>query len=192
MRTKLNMLAAALLITGLTVCARPAGRRVKRFCFRQAAARQWAACKNSPEPAQPGEPVAWMTLPGLISSPVLSGADKSSLSLSPCAETIGKATVIMAHRDTHFHNLKNARPGTPVHLELRNGKQKDYRLTDHLIVDADRAEQTLLDYSGEDRLILLTCYPFGYIGPAPSRILFFADPVIQPASSCPAAHLHAN
>jgi LPXTG-site transpeptidase (sortase) family protein len=177
MRRMLNRLATGLCVFGLLATARPAARWTKRTCFQLAAAAGWEACRSLPASGRPGEPCAWLRIPDArISLPVLKGTEKEQLARAPGCRTIDRATLILAHRDTHFRGLKDVRTGNPVTLELRDGQRRRFRITECIITDAASSEQTVRNFSHQDRLILLTCYPFHYIGPAPFRIIFLADP----------------
>jgi LPXTG-site transpeptidase (sortase) family protein len=177
-RSLLNILWIGLLLAGLTTTARPVVHRAGRLYSQWTAPLRWERCKKSPVGAIDGEPVVWLTIPKAnISTLVTRGSENKWLSRTPCLEILGMATLIMAHRDTHFRGLKNTGPGDRIQLELRDGTRQTYKISDTLIIEAAQAERILQEIRNKNGLILLTCYPFTYIGPAPSRILFIADPV---------------
>lgn len=178
MRCSLKIIWVALLILGVHLTALPAFRRARRIVFHHASVIRWKTCKDQPAKNTQGEPFAWMRIQNAnIDTLVINGTEKKELSTSPGKTQLGNATVIMAHRDTHFRGLKNSSEGDLITLELREGAKRTYQIVDHIIIDASKAEQILQEFSNTDRLILLTCYPFRYTGPAPSRILFLADPI---------------
>lgn len=107
---------------------------------------------------------------------VLDGADAASLSRFPCRESVGQASLVMAHRDTHFQGLEKIREGDVFHWELRDGQVRNYQCWAIHIVDKAEVETLIEKQRGSDCLLLLTCYPFRYIGPAPQRFLVVATP----------------
>ena len=167
-----------LFLAGLAVLGRPVGRMAQRGLFHWSSLRQWdEACERSPL-AHEGEPIVRLTAPTAgLDLLVLNGSKKSHLTRAPCLEPLGAATLILAHRDTHFRGLKRIEVGDLIQLEQRDRTRQTYRISDTLIIDSDDTERVLRTYRTTPRLILLTCYPFRYIGSAPSRILFFADPI---------------
>ena len=177
MRFTLNLLHIGLLIIGLTISARPVARQIKRICFQQIAALNWKRLHGTSAIDRPGEPCAWLTIPHAgIDLPVLKGIEKAELARAPGCIKLDRALLIAAHRDTHFRGLKNLQLGDSVTLERHDGTQCNFQISERIITDADSAQQVVAGFCRQDRLILLTCYPFQHIGPAPSRIIFLADP----------------
>jgi LPXTG-site transpeptidase (sortase) family protein len=87
--------------------------------------------------------------------------------------------VLTGHRDSFFRPLANAREGDLVVLRAGERSQR-YRLARMIVV---RPEQTeVASPTGEARLTLLTCYPFRWIGPAPLRLAWEADPEVTTAA----------
>jgi sortase A len=72
-------------------------------------------------------------------------------------------TVIGGHRDTHFRFLKDLKRGDLLLLESTGGDLTDYVVTATEVVDQQRSD-VLRDF-GDDRLTLITCYPFDAIQP---------------------------
>lgn len=178
MQSLLNLVWIALLLFGLALSARPVARQVRRTGLLWISARQWEQCKTGDAPAGAGTPFARLRMPTAgINTLVLRGADPERLHRAPCGDRLGAATLILAHRDSHFRGLRNIAPGDPVEMELRSGIRRTYRIADTLIVDASDAEQVLENYRDRSVLILITCYPFTYMGPAPSRFLVLATPL---------------
>lgn len=164
-----------LLVLGLAVSAKPAGRRVKRLWNQWSAVAMWDACRMQPPAGQHGEPYAWLNIPSTgINQLVLDGVNKDRLGRFPCREQMGKATLVMAHRDTHFQGLKTIAEGDVIDLELRNGKCRKFRTKEIHIVDKVDIETFIHTKQDSDCLLLLTCYPFRHIGPAPQRFVVVA------------------
>lgn len=83
--------------------------------------------------------------------------------------------VLSGHRDTVFRRLGELKPGDIFEVQMPNGKFK-YELTNTKIVDAeDRSIITL--QNTQEELIVITCYPFRYVGNAPQRYIIYAKPI---------------
>ena len=81
--------------------------------------------------------------------------------------------VIGGHRDTHFRFLKDLKPGDLLLIEDRDRELIDYVVTETAVVDRERTD--LLGDFGDDRLTLITCYPFDAIRPGgPERFVVTA------------------
>ena len=65
------------------------------------------------------------------------------------------------HRDTHFGFLRDVHVGEPLTLESPAGARTEYRVTSTAVVD--RNDDRILRDRGDDRLTLITCYPFDAI-----------------------------
>jgi sortase A len=84
--------------------------------------------------------------------------------------------VIGGHRDTHFRFLRRVRPGASVQLELPGGIVRHYRVAGTRIANAE--QESLRGLKGDDRLLLVTCYPFEALSPGgPLRYVVEARPV---------------
>ncbi len=78
---------------------------------------------------------------------------------------------LAAHRDTFFHPLREIRPGDVVMLDIP-GQQFQYEVDSTLVVSP--GESGVLRPSNGRELTLITCFPFGYVGPAPNRFVVHA------------------
>ncbi|MBN2163694.1 MAG: class D sortase [Pontiellaceae bacterium] len=167
-----------LLIAGLAVSACPVGSRLKRGWLMWNAAVIWNCCCNEPALGLHGEPSLWLEIPAAnISQLVLTGVDRENLSRFPGSESIGLATLIMAHRDTHFRELNAIKEGDEVLIETRDGSVAVYRVRRIHICAKQEVESFLQEQSKHECVLLLTCYPFRFIGPAPDRFVAVAEPV---------------
>ncbi|WP_150270037.1 class D sortase [Paenibacillus tepidiphilus] len=81
-------------------------------------------------------------------------------------------SVLAGHRDTVFRGLGELVVGDRIEAETADGKFI-YEVTGSIIVD-DKARGAI-KHSDEPILTLITCYPFGYVGPAPDRYLLSAS-----------------
>jgi sortase A len=170
------LLAAVLLLP-------PLGRYGSRVYggFRDRAV--WREYRQDPErPARPGDPGAWLTVPAAgIDRPVFKGDSRENLLRGPClveppTAGPGNLRVISAHRDLDFRGLEKLSPGDTVRLELPGADFQDYRVSEIEILTPAAAAERLREKAGEDWLVLLTCHPFRYLGPAPRRFLAWARP----------------
>ena len=76
-----------------------------------------------------------------------------------------------AHRDTFFGPLKDVRKGDEVVVTTRDGVHR-YTVTSTRIVDP--SDVSVLRPTGGRTLTLVTCYPFDFVGSAPSRFIVLA------------------
>jgi sortase A len=82
---------------------------------------------------------------------------------------------IAGHRDSFFRPLRNIHRDDIITLATLRGEYR-YRVVSTKIVDPD--DVTVLKADGEDVLTLVTCYPFYFVGSAPSRFIVRAQRVI--------------
>lgn len=94
---------------------------------------------------------------------VLAGGDPTTLAFSAGAvapfnqpEAI-QPFVVAGHRDSHFSLLKDVQVSDTITVTDRFGELRTYQVTSLSIVDAS---EQLLSLENEQRLILITCYPF--------------------------------
>lgn len=80
--------------------------------------------------------------------------------------------VIAAHRDTHFRFLQDVRRGDLIAVRGLTGNARRYRVTGAVVVRWD--EFAIERDSGERRIMLTTCYPFGAVVRGPLRYVVSA------------------
>jgi sortase A len=68
-------------------------------------------------------------------------------------------SIIAGHRDTHFQFLQFMRRGESIMVELADGKNHLFQVTDIDVVDSRRG--SILIDTESPMLSLVTCYPFG-------------------------------
>ncbi len=141
-----------------------------------------SAPKETPVGAGPGSEtpavVGRVEIPAIgMVTPLLAGDDSMSLTqgaghVPGTALPGGLGTVgIAGHRDTHFRLLRNVKVGMDVRIVEKSGTYH-YRVTSSEIVTPDQV--SVLDIVSEPGLVLITCYPFHYIGTAPKRFVVHA------------------
>jgi sortase A len=79
---------------------------------------------------------------------------------------------ISGHRDTFFRPLRNIRSKDLITLTTVLGKYR-YQVVSTRIVSPSQV--SVLDPGKREMLTLVTCYPFYFIGSAPSRFIVFAE-----------------
>ncbi len=186
-RTGKVLRAAGLLLAaaGAALAARPAVHLARRAHAGITARTTWVQWVQSGKaPAATGDPAGWMTLSSAgIDTIVLWGDSGENLSRYPSlsdrfasfAEPRG-VKVVAAHRDTHFNRLGSVRMGDTVRLLLRDGRILRYRICDIDVLPRELAAKRIAEKSAGDWLVLMTCYPFTFAGPAPDRFLVWARP----------------
>jgi sortase A len=122
-----------------------------------------------------------------LSAPITSGIDTSGLlhgigHIKGTAVPGGLGTIALAgHRDTYLRPLRRIKKGMAINIVDKTG-------TYHYAVDSTEIvlpEQVgVLAIQSRPELVLITCYPFSYIGAAPKRFvvhahLISADPEIN-------------
>jgi sortase A len=142
----------------------------------------WSIQRTKSYQANLGKPVeslAVLRIPALhLEVPVLEGTDEVTLnrgvgriagtSLPGAGGNIG----IAGHRDGFFRKLKDIRTGDAIELATISG-------THVFVVDQIRitspADVSILRPRAKHSLTLVTCYPFYFVGPAPSRYIVEAS-----------------
>jgi sortase A len=81
---------------------------------------------------------------------------------------------IAAHRDTFFRSLRNIQRNDIITLTTLRGEYH-YRVVSTKVVRPDNV--AVLNPDGSEILTLVTCYPFYFVGPAPSRFIVRAERV---------------
>ena len=126
-----------------------------------------------------GNPIGMLEIPRLgLSSVVIEGDDVAALLLgvghladTPLPWHEGNS-VLAAHRDTFFRPLAGIKHDDVIRFSTADA-EFEYVVKETMIVEPTAVE--VLDPTGTDTLTLITCYPFDYIGPAPSRFIVRAE-----------------
>jgi LPXTG-site transpeptidase (sortase) family protein len=138
------------------------------------ARKQWGAVLKGEDPGD-GAPFCNLRVPTAgLDLPVLGRSSKAGLSRLPCISDAcsdkERAPVIVAHRDLHFRPLQSVKVGERVFITRRSGEEVEYRILQLHVIDPNAAEAMAEDVQ-PGTLMLVTCYPFRYIGPAPERFV---------------------
>ena len=81
---------------------------------------------------------------------------------------------LAGHRDTFFRPLRNIQHGDIITLTTLRGEYR-YRVVSTKVVSPESVE--VLKPDGNEILTLVTCYPFYFVGSAPSRFIVRAERV---------------
>ncbi|MEO8359590.1 MAG: class GN sortase [Vicinamibacteria bacterium] len=170
--SKLEIRTVALLLTliGLGQAAQAGYIHAKAVLAQVLIRRAWVKAENEggspkPWPWADTTPVARLGAPShRVDLMVLEGGTGRTLAFGP-GHVSGTAmpgqhgnVAIGGHRDTHFQFLKELKHGDRLLMESAKGDLFEYAVSAAEIVDRERAD-VLRDF-GDDRLTLITCYPF--------------------------------
>jgi len=145
------------------------------------ATRQTGSPRQYLPPAVTGGLIGRLEIPRLrLSSIVIEGTSRTTLRRA-VGHITGTALPgqpgnvgISGHRDTFFRPLRNIRPNDIITLTTLLGEYR-YRVVSTKIVGP--RDVAVLDPSGTEILTLVTCYPFYFVGSAPSRFIVRAERV---------------
>ncbi len=176
----------ALLVCGLWFIGQGSYIHTKAVLAQILLETSWSKTLNGQKKVKPWPwadtwPVARLSAPDYgISHIVLAGASGSSLAFGPgylFGSTAPGATgniVISGHRDTHFYFLKDLKVGDYLQLQSYH-ITKTYRITNIVIIDKRITDVIPTDL--ENKLLLITCYPFDAItAGGPLRYIVVAKP----------------
>jgi sortase A len=131
----------------------------------------WRKALSEPAPA----PLAILRIPKIrLEVAVLPGTDDRTLDrgVGHIEDTAQPGTDgnsgIAGHRDGFFRGLKDIVPGDAIELDTPQGKDV-YRVERTWVVDPE--DVSVLDPTPTRALTLVTCYPFYFVGAAPSRFI---------------------
>ena len=166
------------LLGGGILLAKPIYRWGRRELSQQRATALWKQTQASPALRRgSGAPALWLRIPGCaIDDLVVYEDTKENLDRHPSVAW-ERPTVILGHRDTHFRKLQQIRVHDNFEVELPDGGLKRYRVAEIEIIPAEMMPNRIEEHRNRESLLLITCHPFSYIGPAPNRFIVWAQPV---------------
>ena len=113
-----------------------------------------------------------------LSAIVIEGDDSKTLRRavghitgSPLPGQMGNVA-LTGHRDTFFRPLRNIRRDDTIVVTTLQGEYR-YRVQSTRIVSQN--DVAVLGSTGDERLTLVTCYPFYFVGSAPDRFIIRAE-----------------
>jgi LPXTG-site transpeptidase (sortase) family protein len=80
----------------------------------------------------------------------------------------GTPMAFAGHRDSFFRALKDVKVDDTIRLTTPDGVT-DFRVISTKVVPPN--ETSVLDDASDKTMVLVTCYPFYFIGPAPKRFI---------------------
>src|SRR5437016_6959980 len=117
---------------------------------------------------QEGDLFGRLEVPRLnMSVMVMEGINSKTLRLG-AGHVPGTGMAFAAHRDSFFRSLKDVKVDDTIRMTTPDGIT-EFRVVSTKVVPP--TDTTVLDAASEKRLVLVTCYPFYYIGPAPKRFI---------------------
>jgi sortase A len=185
LRQILRWTQRGLFAVGIAVLAYCGFVLIDAWSFQQAERRQFEyliSSKASAPAAVSGGLIGRMEIPRLgLSVVVIEGTSETTLRRA-AGHIAGTALPgqpgnvgISGHRDTFFRPLRNIRRDDIITLTTLLGEYR-YRVISTRIVPPTNV--AVLDPDGTELLTLVTCYPFYFVGPAPSRFIVRAERVI--------------
>ncbi|MDK2972718.1 MAG: sortase [Candidatus Sumerlaeota bacterium] len=180
---RVRLAQAGLVVLAGVLLARPAGHAAGRFTAERSAARAWSDVRSGARPPAPGDPVARLRIASAgLDINVLDDATEENLHRLPAlsrqgqSATGGDLKIVLGHRDTHFNALKHVTTGDMVLWDTHMGGAR-YRVASVSVTSPEDVEARLETLRGADRLVLVTCFPFRYLGSAPDRWLAVCERV---------------
>lgn len=190
-----RLAGGALVVAGVMLLSTVGVRYAQGAVARDAARRAWTEASvhqdiarlrasldvQGADPTPPaGAPVAHLVIPRLgLDEVVVEGVEDLQLTAGP-GHLPGSAmpgqpgnAVISAHRDRHFNRLKSLKVGDTLTTEYGQ-KKVTWRVSGMRVVG--RRAPALFS-TAEPTLTLTTCWPIGFFGPAPDRLIVTALPV---------------
>ena len=139
-----------------------------------------AGSEDAKEELKVGDVIGILNIPRLDREiPIIEGTDSDSLykgvghlsnSYMPREDNM---IFLAGHRNTVFTNFNKIQKGDSFYFKNSKG---NYKYTVKNIKIVPRDDKTIIKKYDEEVLIVCTCYPFGYLGDAPYRIIFYAYP----------------
>jgi len=127
------------------------------------------------EPARPrvrvlkeGDLFGRLEIPRLNMSVMVMEGDQDTVLRLGAGHVPGTPLAIAGHRDTFFRPLKDIKLYDTIRFTNEDGST-EYRVISTKIVGPK--DTSAVDTTSGDKLTLITCYPFYYIGPAPKRFI---------------------
>jgi sortase A len=124
---------------------------------------------------RPSDVMGRIQIPALgLSAPITAGVGRIELiegvgHIPGTALAGGLGTMGLAgHRDTFFRALKRISPGMQIRVTGESGTYR-YVVDTTKVIFPEQVE--VLDAGSRPKLVLVTCYPFHYIGAAPQRFV---------------------
>jgi|SRR5262245_29493489 len=109
-----------------------------------------------------------LEIPRLNMSVMVMEGDKDKILRLGAGHVPGTPLAIAGHRDSFFRPLKDIKLYDTIRFTNQDGST-EYRVISTKIVGPK--DTSAVDITSGNKLTLITCYPFYYIGPAPKRFI---------------------
>lgn len=168
---------------GTLIAAKPGYYLLRKQVLDVRAKYLWNDFKDSNKDPQSGDPVLWIKAPQAgLSTMVVLQATEHNLRRFPALEQLetddyyNQLEVVFGHRDAHFSKLAAVQVGDSLTVEGLKEKQTFRVLQKEIFPKQHLADRLALGLGHEDAMVLVTCFPFRYVGPAPKRCLIWLVP----------------
>lgn len=171
----------------LALWAKPMTHFIQRQQCQWTAERDWNQRPERLASVRPGDPIAWLTCSeARLDTLILFGDRPEYLLNFPCWSRPDPVTadagpiVISGHRDSHFRHLNDLELGDRVLLHVVGSPCPTTFVVEHKeILDPEGVDEVISQAREHlhNRLVLMTCYPFHYVGPAPQRYLVWLQAI---------------
>ena len=198
-RTLKAGLAGLITLTGLVLVAHGLWVPVKAQLAQLLLGQAWETSLKTGRPQKAWSwadswPVAKLSIPAIqLDSIILQEAGGEGLAFGPVLLSQSAqpgspgASVISAHRDTHFKSLKNIKIGDHLSLALMDGRVLRYQVTQSRIAPWDQSGLSAEGF--EPELVLTSCWPFDAITPTDQRFILHAEQLLPQEAPTPQAAL---
>ena len=182
----LTLAGLVLMAVGLGFTLKPLYHLARRQALELYAVYDWRHRIRAQIPSS-GKPVAWLYSEDAdLNTPILWNGTEGNLDIFPCMSVHGVlpgslgTVIIQGHRDAHFRRLARLAPGDRVCLETLNRKKIRYQVARVEVMSIREMEEKLRDRYRFQGMVLATCYPFRFAGPAPQRYLVWLRELDRP------------
>ena len=180
---KRRTMSVVMMVVGAAILSYVGAEYARSYLGQRKLAQEWrneqqvANGSETPDPTQAR--LTRISIPKIgVDAIVVEGTTRHALLLGPghmrktAPPGAAGNAVITGHRDTFFRHLHELEKGDLI-VVRRAGKTYQYEVTSKRVVAAD--DLSVLQPSNSGHLTLITCYPTYYIGPAPERLVVFAQ-----------------
>ena len=173
-KCRLKLIAIIFFLVGAILIIKPSYYYMKGYCVEYILNKIWCNYKQNNTKFLNLEPIGKLIIEDInLDCMILKNINDRTLNygLGKLSDGIklyqsNKNIIIAGHRDSYFNKLKKINLGDEIILEHIEGKSK-YIVESIKIVNPNNIE-CLSDYN-LNKITLITCYPFQYIGSAPLR-----------------------
>lgn len=171
-RRTIWLVGSVVLLVGGGVIANTLWLEAKAWLAQELIEQAWTRTLAGEEAVRPWPwaetwPIARLTMPSGQALYILNGFTREALAFGPghlsASSMPGRvgAMVLAGHQDSHFRFLQSIAAGDEITIQTADGHVYRYRVRSDKVLDSRRRQISLAGDSGRDRVILITCFPFG-------------------------------